>query len=140
MALAQASTAAQRGEVPVGAILVINDTKIAAGHNLSISNSDPSAHAEVVTMRRAGEQLQNYRLVDSTLYVTLEPCAMCVGAIIHARVKHVVFGASDPKTGAAGGCFGLLQDSRHNQIPEVTSGVLAAESSALLKAFFKARR
>ncbi len=140
LALAQAKAAANKNEVPVGAILVVNDKKISEGHNLCVSTSDPSAHAEVVTMRRAGKHLENYRLVDSTLYVTLEPCAMCVGAIIHARVKHVVFGASDPKTGAAGGCFNLLQDSRHNQVPEVTGGVLAEESSELLKSFFRARR
>ena len=139
-ALEQAQAGGQVGEVPVGPVLVLDNAKVAEGHNLSIASSDPSAHAEVITMRRAGKALENYRLVDSTLYVTLEPCAMCVGALIHARVKRVVFGASDPKTGAAGSCFDLLEDQRHNQTPEVIGGVLADESSELLKAFFKARR
>jgi len=140
LALTEANRAAEVGEVPVGAVLVKNNKVIGAGHNQTITNSDPSAHAEIVAMRRAGKMLGNYRLVETTLYVTLEPCPMCVGAIIHARLQRVVFAASDPKTGAAGGCFDLLTDHRHNQVPDLEHGLMAEESAALLRRFFKSRR
>ena len=140
LALQQAQNAALKDEVPVGAVLVNNNEFIASGHNRPISSHDPSSHAEIVVLRAAGKILQNYRLPDSTLYVTLEPCPMCVGAIIHARVSRVVFAASDPKTGAAGGCFDLLSDERHNQVPVVEGGVLEEEASNLIRAFFKTKR
>lgn len=140
LALQQAQNAALKDEVPVGAVLVNNNEFVASGHNQPISSHDPSSHAEIVVLRAAGKSLQNYRLPDSTLYVTLEPCPMCVGAIIHARVSRVVFAASDPKTGAAGGCFDLLTDERHNQVPEVEGGVLEEEASNLIRAFFKTKR
>ncbi len=140
LALQQAQNAALKDEVPVGAVLINNNEFVASGHNQPVSSHDPSSHAEIVVLRAAGKILQNYRLPDSTLYVTLEPCPMCVGAIIHARVSRVVFAASDPKTGAAGGCFNLLTDERHNQVPEVVGGVLAEDASNLIRAFFKTKR
>lgn len=140
LALAQAELAQAADEVPVGAVLVLEDELIAAGHNQTISLADPSAHAEMQTLRAAGSRLGNYRLPGSTMYVTLEPCLMCAGAIVHARVARVVYAADDPKTGACGGCFDLLQDARHNHCVEVTAGVLAEHSAAILRAFFRARR
>lgn len=140
-ALNQARLAEQEGEVPVGAVLVIGDEIVAEAHNQPIGQNDPSAHAEIQVLRAAGAKLENYRLPNSTLYVTLEPCAMCAGAIIHARVSEVVFGANDPRTGAAGSVFDLLpSDERWNHRTQVRGGVLAAESADLLRAFFKARR
>ncbi len=140
VALQQASLALDAGEVPVGAVLVRAGEQIAVGHNQTITLADPSAHAEIQALRAAGTTLRNYRLPASTLYVTLEPCLMCAGAIVHARVERLVYAAADPKTGAAGGCFDLLQDARHNHRVEVTAGVLAGHSAALLRAFFRARR
>jgi len=140
LALAQAELAEAAGEVPVGAVLVVNGEQLAAGHNQTIALADPSAHAEMQALRAAGASLGNYRLPGTTLYVTLEPCLMCAGAIVHARVTRVVYAAADPKTGAAGGCFDLLQDARHNHRVEVTAGVLAGQSAAMLRAFFRARR
>jgi len=128
------------GEVPVGAVIIKDDQVIAEGFNRPISSSDASSHAEINALRAAGEKLNNYRLPDTTLYVTLEPCMMCVGAMIHARVARVVFAASDPKTGALGGAFNLLDVAHHNHVFEVTPGVLADQSSVLLQEFFRARR
>ena len=128
-------------EVPVGAVLVAADgTLLAEGGNRNISDHDPSAHAEIVAMRRAGQVLGNYRLLGATLYVTLEPCAMCAMAMVHARIARVVYAASDPKTGAAGSVFDLLADPRHNHRVVVDGGVLADEASAMLTAYFRAKR
>ncbi len=139
-ALELAQLAETHGEVPVGAVLVHNDEIIGEGFNQVIGLHDPSAHAEALAIRAAGQHLQNYRLVDSTLYVTLEPCAMCSGLITHARVKTLVYGAPDPRTGATGTAITVLNHSSMNHKVEVVSGVLEAESAALLRAFFRARR
>lgn len=128
-------------EIPVGALVVAADGTVAGeGWNRNIAESDPSAHAEIVAMRRAGQVLGNHRLVGCTLYVTLEPCAMCAMAMVHARVARVVFGAFDPKTGAAGSVFDLLSDARHNHRVEVAGGVLAEQAGAMLRTYFRARR
>ena len=128
-------------EIPVGAVLVSAEGEILGeGWNRNITESDPTAHAEVVAMRAAGTKLANHRLLGTTLYVTLEPCAMCAMAMIHARVSRVVFGASDPKTGAAGSVFDLLADPRHNHRVEVQGGVLAEEASRRLTNYFRAKR
>lgn len=139
-ALALAELAASRGEVPVGAIVVKDGVIIGRGSNAPIANHDPSAHAEMIAMREAAALLGNYRLVGCTLYVTLEPCAMCSGAIQHARIARLVFGAADPKTGACGSVVDLMAEPRLNHHTEVVSGVLAQECGALLSAFFRARR
>lgn len=139
-ALSLARKAADVDEVPVGAVIVKDDQLIAEGWNHPIQLHDPSAHAEMIALRRAGEALNNYRLLDTTLYVTLEPCVMCVGAMIHARVGRVVFGAWDPKTGAAGSMFNLLQSEKHNHKIEVTGGVLEAQCRDVLQEFFKRKR
>ncbi len=129
------------GEVPVGAVLVDAEGRcIGRGLNRTISDHDPSAHAEIVALREAGRALSNYRLTGSTLYVTLEPCAMCAMALVHARVARVVYAADDPKTGAVVSVFDLLTSSQHNHRVEVCRGVLADVSSALLRDFFRARR
>jgi len=127
-------------EVPVGAVLVQGDRVVGEGWNRNISTSDPTAHAEVLALRDAGRRLGNYRFPGAELYVTLEPCAMCAGAIVHARVARVIFGAHDPKTGAAGSVFDLLQHERHNHRVEVREGVLGNEAGQLLRGFFRARR
>lgn len=128
-------------EIPVGALVVGPDgALLGEGWNRNITERDPSAHAEIVAMRAAGAALGNHRLVGCTLYVTLEPCAMCAMAAVHARLARVVYGAADPKTGAAGSVFDLLADPRHNHRVEVRGGVLAAEAGARLTAFFRARR
>jgi tRNA(Arg) A34 adenosine deaminase TadA len=139
-ALALARAAGDAGEVPVAALVVKDGVVVGRGHNRNIAEHDPSAHAEIVAMREAGRTLANHRLVDCTLYCTLEPCPMCVGAIIHARLARVVYAAPDPKTGAAGGCFDLLGDPRHNHRVEVVAGMAAEESAELLRGFFRARR
>ena len=139
-ALDLAKQAEQAGEVPVGAVLVKDDEIIAEGWNQPITTHDATSHAEIMVMRAAGKKLNNYRLIDTTMYVTLEPCSMCVGAMIHARVSKVVYGAPEPRTGALGGAFNLLEANQHNHIFTVESGVLAEESKALLQAFFKSRR
>ncbi len=139
-ALNLAKKAAQLGEVPVGALLVKEGEVIAEGWNRPISTSDPSAHAEMMALRLGAERLNNYRLLDTTLYITLEPCLMCVGAIIHARMARVVFGANDLKTGAAGSAFDLLDSEKHNHRLEVESGVLAEACGSVLSAFFRQRR
>jgi tRNA(adenine34) deaminase len=140
-ALAQARLAADLDEVPVGAVLVDADGQLlAAGHNQPISACDPSAHAEIVTLRKAALMLNNYRLPGTTLYVTLEPCTMCVGALVHARVKRLVYAASEPRSGAIESAQRLFETGEYNHRPEIEGGLLAAESSELLTAFFKARR
>ena len=128
------------GEVPVGAVLVSDGQIIGLGWNRNIILHDPTAHAEVQALRAAGEKLANHRLSGSTLYVTLEPCAMCAMAMVHARVGRVVYGAADPKTGAAGSVCDTLIDARHNHRVTVSGGLLAEESSRLLREFFRARR
>ena len=139
-ALELAQRAADEGEVPVGAVVVKEGKIVGEGWNRPIAASDPTAHAEIQAMRAAGEKLDNYRLLDTTLYVTLEPCVMCTGAIIHARIGRVVFGADDPKTGAAGSAFDLLGSTQHNHQVTIERGVLADRCSELLRQFFKARR
>lgn len=139
-ALELAQQAEQQGEVPVGAVIVKDELLISEGFNQPIGQNDATAHAEIVALRRAGVSLGNYRLPDATLYVTLEPCSMCVGAMVHARVARVVYAATDPRTGALGGAFNLLQTETHNHVFEVSSGVLAEESKKLLQDFFRARR
>lgn len=128
------------GEVPVGAILVLNDEAVGEGWNRNIGTHDPTAHAEIEALRSAGRKLANYRIPGSTLYVTLEPCAMCAMAIVHARVARVVYGATDPKTGAAGSVFDTLVSERHNHRVAVDGGIMAEEASAMLRDFFRARR
>jgi tRNA(adenine34) deaminase len=141
LALEQASLAADMNEVPVGAVLVDAEGQLlAAGHNQPISSCDPSAHAEITTLRAGALKLNNYRLPDTTLYVTLEPCTMCVGALVHARIKRLVYAASEPRSGAIESAQQLFETGEYNHRPEVEGGLLAAESSALLTAFFKARR
>jgi len=139
-ALELARQAEAEGEVPVGAVLVKDEQILGESWNAPIGEHDPTAHAEIRALRNAATRLGNYRLLDTTLYVTLEPCVMCAGAIIHARVKRVVYGAADPKTGAAGSMFDILNSELHNHRVEITSGVLESECSALLKEFFQARR
>lgn len=128
------------GEVPVGAVLVQGGVIIGIGWNRNITLHDPTAHAEVMALRAAGERLANHRLTGATLYVTLEPCSMCAMAMIHARIGRVVYAAADPKTGAAGSVFDTLVDARHNHRIEVVGGLLADESASLLREFFRARR
>jgi tRNA(adenine34) deaminase len=139
-ALGQAEAAGAAGEVPVGAVLVLDGEIVGRGYNQPISGHDPSAHAEIMALRDAARRLGNYRLPGSTLYVTLEPCAMCCGAIMHARVARVVFGARDPKTGAVGSVVDLFAEARLNHHATVEGGVLAEECGALLSAFFASRR
>jgi len=139
-ALGLARQAGLEDEVPIGAVIVQDGEIVGRGWNRNIGLNDPSAHAEIMAMRDAGERLSNHRLLDCSLYVTLEPCPMCVGAMIHARLKRVVFGANDPKTGAAGGMFDLLGDPAHNHKVVISGGCLAGESAALLRNFFRERR
>ena len=139
-ALEQARKAEKEGEVPVGAILVKDNLVIARAHNKPISSNDPTAHAEIQLLRAAGEELKNYRLPGTTLYVTLEPCAMCLGAIMHARIERVVFGAHDPKTGVCGSSENFMEASCFNHKIDIASGVLENESKQLLKNFFNSRR
>jgi tRNA(Arg) A34 adenosine deaminase TadA len=128
-------------EVPVGAVLIAADgTLLAEGWNRNITEHDPTAHAEIVAMRQAGVRLGNHRLLGATLFVTLEPCAMCAMAMVHARIARVVFAATDPKTGAAGSVFDLLTDARHNHRIEVQGGLMAEEASTRLSAYFRAKR
>lgn len=141
-ALALAARAeAEDDEIPVGALVI--DTQgnvVGEGWNRNIVERDPSAHAEIVAMRQAGRALDNHRLVGCTLYVTLEPCAMCAMAMVHARIARLVYAAADPKTGAAGSVFGLVSDPRHNHRVEVQGGVLAAEAGAMLSNYFRRKR
>ena len=140
VALELAAKAAKSGEVPVGAVVVKDGEIVGRGSNHPISGHDPTAHAEISAMREAAGQLQNYRLGGCELYVTLEPCAMCVGAILHARVARVVYAAADPKTGACGSVIDLFAESRLNHHASAQGGVLAEEAAALLREFFAARR
>ena len=140
LALAQARAAADSGEVPVGAVIVKSGEVIASGANRPIAQHDPTAHAEILALRRAGEALSDYRLLDTTLYVTLEPCIMCASAIIHARVQRVVFGAWDPKAGAAGSVINVFTTPQLNHRVDVFGGVLIEECANLLAEFFRARR
>ena len=139
-ALALARAAAARSEVPVGAIVVLDNAIIGRGGNSPISISDPTAHAEIAAMREAAAALRNYRLIDCALYATLEPCAMCAGAMLHARIARVVYGARDPKTGACGSVIDLFADPRLNHHATVIGGVRAEECGMLLSEFFVARR
>ena len=139
-ALKLAHHAEQLGEIPVGALLVIDNECIAEGWNQPIRSNDPSAHAEIIAIRAAGKSLNNYRLTGSTLYVTLEPCVMCAGAIIHARIARIVFGTRDPKAGAAGSVFDILTANKLNHFPEVTGGALEAQCAEILQSFFINKR
>jgi tRNA(adenine34) deaminase len=140
-ALELATRAHERhAEVPVGAVVVVDGAIVGEGWNRTVSGNDPSAHAEIVALRAAGAAVGNYRLPGATLYVTLEPCAMCSGAIVHARLKRVVYAADDPKTGAAGSVFDTLVSPLHNHRVVVESGLRAVEAGDLLRAFFRARR
>lgn len=139
-AIEQAKLAAENGEVPVGAVIVKEGIVIGRGFNQPIGRHDPTAHAEIQAMRQAAMHLGNYRLVDCELYVTLEPCAMCSGAIQHARIARLIYGASDPKTGACGSVVNLMAENRLNHHTQVIGGVLAEECGKLLSDFFKARR
>ncbi len=139
-ALELAREAAAAGEVPVGALLVREGEILGEGRNQPIAHHDASAHAEIVALRSAGQAAKNYRLPGRTLYVTLEPCPMCAGALVHARVERVVFAAADPRTGAGGSVFDLMRDARLNHRCVVEGGLLETESAALLREFFAARR
>ena len=140
IALIEAKLAMDENEIPVGAVLVQNNKLIAQSHNLPIKNNDPTAHAEIEVLRKAGEKLHNYRLPKTTLYVTLEPCSMCLGAMVHARIERVVFGASDPKSGVCGSTIDLSTESIFNHQISVSGGVLEHECKNILQSFFKLRR
>jgi tRNA(adenine34) deaminase len=139
-ALTIADKAEQKNEIPVGAVIVKNGQLISAGWNLSICDHDACAHAEIMAIREAGKVLENYRLIDCTLYVTLEPCPMCAGALVHARIARLVYGAGDYKTGAAGSVFNLVANDKLNHKIEVTGEVLSTECATKVSAFFKRRR
>jgi len=139
-ALAEARAAAAAGEVPIGAVLVHDSKILARSGNRTIRDNDPTAHAEMVVLREGARLLGNYRLADTTLYVTIEPCTMCAGAIIQARVPRLVYGAEDPKGGAVRSCFEILSHPRLNHQAEITTGVLAADCAAILQSFFAERR
>jgi tRNA(adenine34) deaminase len=139
LAFIQAKLAMQMGEVPVGAVLIEGGRVVASAHNMPVTTCDPSAHAEVLTLRQAAKRLGNYRMPTCTLYVTLEPCLMCAGAILHARLARLVFAAADPKTGVAGSVFNVFTTTLNHQT-QVTGGLMAKESSTLLKRFFCDRR
>ncbi len=139
-ALALADMAQETGEVPVGAVITLGDQIIAEGYNQPIAQNDPTAHAEIVALRAAAKALMNYRLVNSTLYTTLEPCCMCAGAIIHSRVQRIVYAAKDERSGAAGSVFSVLGSKMLNHVPCVKHGLLAEESGLVLKRFFQEKR
>lgn len=140
LALAEAEEAGRLGEIPIGAVIVQDGEILATGYNLRETLNDPTAHAEVVAVRRAAQNRRSWRLTGATLYVTIEPCPMCAGALVLARIDRLVYGATDPKAGAVDTLMDLVRDSRLNHRLEVTSGVLAEEAAALLQDFFKARR
>ena len=139
-ALTEARSAAAAGEVPIGAVLVHDGQILARSGNRTIRDNDPTAHAEIVVLREAARRIGNYRLAGATLYVTIEPCSMCAGAVIQARVPRLVYGADDPKGGAVRTCFQILSNPRLNHQVEVTSGVLAADCAAVIQSFFSERR
>ena len=139
-AMALAKVAESHNEIPVGAVVVCDGKIIGEGFNQSIMNNDPSAHAEMMAIRDAGKNIENYRLLDCTLYVTLEPCPMCAGLLVHSRIKQLRFASKDLKTGAAGSAFNLVNHQKHNHQLDVKEGLLATECSAMLSAFFKRRR
>ena len=139
-ALEQAQLAAAAGEVPVGAVITVDGEVVARTRNASIGDTDPTAHAEIIALSRAAQAISNYRLNDAVLYVTLEPCAMCFGAMVHARVSRLVFGAADPKSGVLGGAIDLRGAAAFNHHPEVAGGVLEDECAAVLQTFFMQRR
>jgi len=140
LALQEAQKSQEMNEVPVGAIIIMNGEVISKSHNKSISQNDPTSHAEINALRNAASKVRNYRLTGATLYVTLEPCAMCYGAIVHARITRLVFGAFDPKTGVCGSSIKLHEQACFNHSPEITGGVLEEDCSLILKDFFKERR
>ena len=140
IAISEANLANNEGEIPVGAVIIQNNKLIVKAHNQPIINHDPTAHAEVEALRKAGRKLKNYRLSGSTLYVTLEPCAMCLGAMMHARIERIVFGASDPKTGVCGSKADLTSETFFNHRIKVQGGVLEKETKNLLQSFFKSKR
>ena len=139
-ALELARHAEEAGEVPVGALVVLNDEIIGEGWNQPIVTHDPTAHAEIVALRAAAVRTKNYRIPEAVLYVTLEPCAMCAGAMVHARMARVVYGAADPKSGAAGSVFNLLESSTLNHRAQITRGMLAQECGDIMRRFFESRR
>jgi tRNA(adenine34) deaminase len=139
-ALEEARFAAEAGEVPIGAVIVHDEKILARAGNRTIRDNDPTAHAEIIVLREAARLLGNYRLADTTLYVTLEPCSMCAGAMIQARVPTLVYGADEPKSGGVHSCFEILNSPRLNHQVEVISGILAAEAAAVMQSFFAARR
>jgi tRNA(adenine34) deaminase len=141
LALDQAKKAGQKAEVPIGAVLVSESGEIlSASHNQSISLADPTAHAEIITLRKAAQKILNYRLLSTTLYVTIEPCIMCMGAIVHARVSRVIFGVHDPKWGAAGSLYNFADDIRLNHRPEIIQGICEDECRTLIQNFFREKR
>jgi tRNA(adenine34) deaminase len=141
LALIEAQKAGQKDEVPIGAVLVAeNDKLISATHNQIINRRDPTAHAEILALRESADKIGNYRLLNSTLYVTVEPCPMCMGAVIHARVGQVVFGTRDPKWGAAGSLYNFAEDRRFNHRPEIIEGICANECQKLMQDFFSSKR
>ena len=139
-ALDEARAAGSRGEVPIGAVVVLNEKIVARAGNRTILDCDPTAHAEVIALREAAHKIGNHRLLGTTLYVTIEPCAMCAGAMIQARISRMVYGADDPKAGAVRSCFSILEHEKLNHRVDVTSGVLVEESVELLRSFFEVRR
>ena len=139
-ALEEARSAAVAGEVPIGAVLAVDGRVIARAGNRTIRDCDPTAHAEIIVLRKAAQVVDNYRLAGATLYVTVEPCSMCAGAMIQARIPRLVYGADDPKGGAARSCFQILSDRRLNHQVEIAAGVLAAECAAVIQSFFAERR
>ena len=139
-ALVLAREAESRGEVPIGAVLVLDDIEVAAGSNSPVRNNDPTAHAEIIALREAGQRIENYRLTGATLYVTLEPCPMCAGALVNARIARLVFGSRDIRFGGVRSKFQIADSDLLNHRLEITEGVLGAECTALLKNFFEAKR
>jgi tRNA(adenine34) deaminase len=139
-ALEEARAAAERGEVPVGAIVVVEDRIAGRGGNRTVADCDPTAHAEIIAIREAAKAIGNHRLLSATLYATIEPCAMCAGAMVQARIRRLVYGADDAKGGAVRSCFSILDHPQLNHRVEITPGMMAEESAAMLRVFFEARR
>jgi tRNA(adenine34) deaminase len=139
-ALEEAKKASSMNEVPVGAVIVLNNKIIGSGHNLTITTNDPSSHAEIVSIRNASKKIKNYRLIGADLYVTLEPCTMCYGAIVHSRISNIFFGAPDSKSGVCGSCGDLSKKTYFNHRPQITGQIMMQECSKILTDFFKAKR